>query len=446
MKNQNKKTEKSFFRTSMKIAVPVALQAMLQSSFSIIDQVMVGQLGEDAIAAVEVGGKAGFVFSFVSGAVATVAGIMVSQYIGKNDDEKVRTSMSVNLCVVFVIAAITSFLCFFIPRALSAIFTKDDEVISFSSSYLRIISAVFPLSGIATILAIELRCKGHSSVPLFISAASAVVNTLLNYVLIFGHFGFNAMGVRGAAVASVISQIVNLFLMMIFHRRLCGFKFSLKMSGDELKQYAAMLLPIVANEFLWTCGQNVNTFVYGHMGTAELAGMSLMGPVQGLFCGALSGLSQAAGILVGKRLGEKNYDAAYTESKKLCRYALIGSVGLSILLIIFGKFYVQMYNIENNVRAIGNALLITFAILAPVKVLNMVLGGGVIRSGGRTKYIMMIDMAGTWLIGVPLALITGLVLKLKIVWVYFILSQEELFRLVVTLFMFKSRKWMNTIE
>ena len=122
-------TEESFFKKSIKIAVPVALQAMLQSSFSLIDQVMVGQLGKRAIAAVEVGGKPGFVFTFVSGAVATVTGIMVSQYMGKEDDEKVDVSMSVNMLVMIAIALITTMACLFVPGLLTGIFTKDMAVI-----------------------------------------------------------------------------------------------------------------------------------------------------------------------------------------------------------------------------------------------------------------------------------------------------------------------------
>ena len=327
-------TEESFFKKSIKIAVPVALQAMLQSSFSLIDQVMVGQLGKRAIAAVEVGGKPGFVFTFVSGAVATVTGIMVSQYMGKEDDEKVDVSMSVNMLVMIAIALITTMACLFVPGLLTGIFTKDMAVIETGASYVRIVSLIYPLSGISSILAIQIRCRDHSEYPLFISAAAAIINTTLNFVLIFGHFGMPALGVRGAAIASVASQIVNLALMIYFYNKICKLHFCIRMNSSEIGQYAAMLLPIVLNEFLWTVGQNVNTFIYGHMGTDELAGMSLTGPVQGLSIGALSGISQAAGILIGKRLGEHEYDKAYEESKKLCIYGFIGSALLSFIIII----------------------------------------------------------------------------------------------------------------
>lgn len=435
----------TFFRRAFKIAIPVALQAMLQSSFSMVDQLMVGQLGKTAIAAVEVGSKPGFVFTFVSGAVATVTGIMVSQYMGKEDEEKINVSMSVNLCVMMLIAVLTALACFFAPYSLARIFTEDSAVAKTAASYIGIVSFIYPLSGIATILAVQIRCKDHSEYPLYVSAAASVVNTVLNFVLIFGYIGMPALGVKGAAIASLSSQVVNLALMVFFYVKTCSFKFDLRMNKEEMWQYIVMLMPIVLNELLWTVGQNVNTYIYGHMGTNELAGMSLTGPIQGLLIGALSGLAQAAGILIGKRLGEQEYDKAYSESQQLCLYGFAGAVILSTLLVILRNLYIGLFKVDLDVRGIGGQLLLTFAILAPVKVMNMILGGGIIRSGGRTKYIMIIDMLGTWLVGVPLGLYAGLVLKLPIVWTYFILSQEELFRLVITIFMFRSKKWMNTI-
>lgn len=207
-----------------------------------------------------------------------------------------------------------------------------------------------------------------------------------------------------------------------------------------------MLLPIVLNEFFWSVGQSVNTYVYGHMGTNELAGMSLTGAVQGLTMGALGGLSQAAGILIGKRLGSDEYEEAYRESIKLCALGLAGSLIFSLLLVLTRKPYVQLFNVADDVREIGADILVAFAVLMPVKVQNMILGGGILRSGGKTKYVMLIDMMGTWLIGVPLALISGLYFRLPVVWVYFILSQEELARFIVSVIMFRSRKWMHTLH
>ena len=182
------------------------------------------------------------------------------------------------------------------------------------------------------------------------------------------------------------------------------------------------------------------------MGTEELAGMALTGSVQGLTIGALSGLSQAAGIMIGKRLGEREYDQAYNESKSFCISGLMGALLLAAFLIVLRYPYVSIYQVSEKVQSTGRDILLACAVLMTVKVENMILGGGIIRSGGRTKYIMYIDLLGTWVIGVPLALVCGLILRLPIVWVYFILSQEELIRLIISVAMFQSRKWMNTIQ
>ena len=439
--------KETFEKQVINIAIPVALQSMLQSSFSMIDQIMVGQLGEKSISAVEIAGKPGFIYSVVVGAVCTIAGIMISQYIGKKD----RESEEKSICVNFLVMMLTGIAFFFISRMFPLqfirLFTNDARVISEGSVYLGIIGWTFIPLGITNIFGAAIRCRGKSSWPLYVGFVSATLNTGLNYCLIFGNYGMPMLGVKGAAYASVISQVAGAVLIIVMFFRLYGrIRYSVSLGKENYWQYLSMLIPIVINEFLWSVGQSINTFVYGHMSTDELAGMSLTGSLQGLTIGALSGIAQAAGILVGKRLGEGQYDQAYQESKKLCVYGFIGSILFSVTIMALKTPYVHLFNVSDDVRAIGLALLTAFAVLMPIKVLNMILGGGIIRSGGRTKYIMMIDMLGTWLIGVPIALVTGLVFKLPIVWVYFMLSQEEVVRFIISIFMFRSRKWMNTIK
>lgn len=441
----------SFFATAVAIALPVGLQSMLQSSFSMIDQLMVGQLGSKAVAAVEVAGRPAFLFSITLGAVAAIAGILISQYLGMNEDEAVDRSLSVSFAAAAALSALFTALCLLFPAQLVRIFIEDDpEILALGKDYLVRIVWTYPPMGAASILSVMIRCAGRAEYPLFAGITSAVVNTALNYALIFGHFGFPALGVTGAAAASVLSQLVNVLLIsvMFYRVRVRGraFRPSLSLGAEERRQFIRMLLPILVNEFLWSVGQTVNTYIYGHIGAGDLAAMSVTGPVQGLFIGALSGVSQAAGILIGKRLGAGEYDAAYRESKKLMWYGLAGSLALSGLLIWLRWPYVRLYHVEEDVRSAAAGLLLAFAILAPVKVANMILGGGIIRSGGRTAYIMLIDMAGTWLVGAPLGLITAFRLHLPVVWVYFILSQEELVRLLLTLLIFRSRRWMARLS
>lgn len=444
--------QKSFLRAVIGIAIPVGLQSMLQSSFAMIDQLMVGRLGSTAVTAVEVAGRPAFIYSVVLGAVSAIAGIMISQYLGMKDEVMADRSLSVNLTAAMLLAALFTVLCLLMPSQIVDLYIKDDPaVLHTGTSYLTLIVWTYLPMGISSILAVMIRCMDRAVWPLYAGIIAAVVNTALNYVLIFGHFGFPALGVTGAAIASVISQIVNLLLtlIMFFRIRVNGrgsLHFSLALGKEGYKQFLIMLLPVLVNEFLWSVGQNVNTFIYGHLEKGDLAAMSMTGPIQGLFIGTLSGVSQAAGILIGKRLGAREYDRAYRESKKLMWYGLIGSLILSTLLITLRGSYVLLYNVEPEVQTVSASLLLAFAVLAPVKVVNMILGGGIIRSGGKTTYIMIIDMIGTWLVGAPLGLLTAFVFHLPVVWVYFILSQEELVRLFISFLVFRRKKWIASLS
>ena len=207
-----------------------------------------------------------------------------------------------------------------------------------------------------------------------------------------------------------------------------------------------MLLPILVCEVVWSLGENVYAAIYGHLGTDASAAMTLINPIQGLVIGALCGLSQAASVIIGKKLGNDEYEDAYVASKKLILYGAVGAAILSVVVILTSALYVEIYQVEDIVKELTRQILFAYALVAPFKVLNMILGGGIIRSGGRTKYVMFIDMIGTWCFGVPLGLLSAFVLKLSIPYVYFILSLEECIRFGISLVVFRNKNWMNRLE
>ena len=257
------------------------------------------------------------------------------------------------------------------------------------------------------------------------------------------------MGAEGAAIATLISQIANfaIMLLMLWKQR----EFFVKDIGGEnaakfdWKQYGAMLLPILICEFLWSLGENVYAAIYGHIGTDASAAMTLINPIQGLMIGALCGLSQAAGVIIGKRLGAKQYDDAYASSKKLILYGFAASLMLSLVIAATAGYYVKIFQVEPYVQTLTRQILIAYALVAPFKVGNMILGGGIIRSGGKTSYVMLIDMIGTWCFGVPLGCIAAFALRLSIPYVYFILSLEECIRFAISVAVFRKKKWMQSL-
>ena len=440
-----------FFRTVCNLAVPVALQSMLQSSFSMIDQIMIGQLGSVSIAGVGLAGKFSSIYTVLVSGIGAVAGIMISQYLGQKKTAEVRRSFSVNLTFSLLLAAAFTLLCVCFPKGVMGLYTTDGATLQTAASYLAVIAGTFlPIAG-ATMLSTLFRCMEKASLPLYASICAALTNTGLNYVLIFGKLGFRSMGAEGAAAATVCAQVVNLLIMLGMYLRL---KKRMDTSDGEVrlragfpwKRYAAILLPLLACEFLWSFGENVYAGIYGHMGTDASAAMTLINPIQGLMIGALCGLSQAAGVIVGKRLGEGSYEEAYSAAKKLILYGLTGAAALSAVIVLISPYYVQIYRVEPEVKALTRQILLAYALIAPFKVLNMIVSGGILRSGGKTGYVLVIDLLGTWGFGVPLGFLTAFVFDLSIPYVYFILSLEECVRFAVSLAVLRSRKWMRRLE
>lgn len=443
-------SQQKFYKTVIKIAVPVTLQSLLQSSFSVIDQLMIGNLGSNSIAGVGLGGKFSSLYSVLLGALATTAGIMISQYMGQKDEKEVSRSFFANQILAVVLAGLFCVICIGFPDEIMWLYTKDGATRQVAAEYLSILSlSYFPMA-VSTIVATLLRCMEAAMFPLYASIGGAILNTGLNYLLIFGKGGFPELGVAGAAIASVISQFAVCILTLFFfvkHYRKQDMKltFIWKFTSDRRLQFLAILCPILVCEFLWSLGENVYTAIYGNIGTDACAAMTLTVPIQTLLIGALSGLSQAAGIIIGKSLGGQKHEKAYEESKKLMIYGLCGSLILSLLLVVTGKYYVQIYQVEPVVKTFAYQLLVVFAIISPVKVQNMILGGGIIRSGGKTKYVMWIDIIGTWVFGVPLGLLGAFVLKQQIPYVYFLLSLEECVRLAISFVIFKRKSWMESL-
>lgn len=463
MKDTKKYEKKETFeKTVWKIALPVTMQSLLQSSFSVVDQVMIGQLGSSSIAGIGLGGKFASLYSVVLAAIAAAAGIMISQYMGRKDAESAGRSFYTSMALAVGLAAVFTGLCILFPEVIMAVYTKDEAAKALAVKYIRILAFSFLPMAVSSIVTTMLRCMEAAALPLYAGIFALVLNTGLNYLLIFGKWIFPEMGVEGAALASAAAQMISCLAVVLFfliYGKRRGMKWNAgwhkKRKPDEKeaaahgeygKQYLGILAPLLICEFFWSLGENVYTAIYGNIGTDACAAMTMTIPVQTMVIGALSGLSQASGILIGKSLGAEKYERAYEESKKLMKYGFAASILLSLALAVAAPFYVKIYNVEPAVQEITKSLLTAFAVIAPVKVLNMILGGGIIRSGGKTKYIMWIDIAGTWGLGVPLGLLAAFVWNLPIAYVYFILSLEECARLGISMLMFRKKTWMESIQ
>ena len=220
-----------------------------------------------------------------------------------------------------------------------------------------------------------------------------------------------------------------------------------KYEGHTLRDgfLASALDALFVCEASWSLGENVYAAIYGRIGTEQSAAMTLTAPIQGLAIGALCGLSQAAGVIVGKRLGGEDYDGAYRAAKRLMVYGAVGASVLCAVVLLTSGAYVEIYQVSRTVKRLTRQILFVYALAAPFKVLNMILGGGILRSGGRTAYVMGIDMLGTWGFGVPLGLLGAFVWRLPIASVYLLLSLEECIRFAISMAVFRRKRWMRRL-
>lgn len=442
--------KREFYKEIRHIAVPITLQSLFQSSVSVIDQIMVGQLGSVSIAGAGIGGKFSSLLIVTVTGIATGSGILISQYYGSKNEKGVNDSFIINLIFALLVGGLFSIFSILFSKQIMSIYSTDSSTINYAASYLKIVSFGFIPMTLTIIISSLLRCIGYASYPMIASIISVVLNTVLNYILIFGKLGFPALGLDGAAYATDIARIVEFIMIITFlikTKKKNNMYLSIRINVDKgfVQKVFRILWPILMCEFLWCLGENGYAMIYGRIGTDACAAMTLTNPVQSLLIGLFSGIAAAAGIIAGKALGSSRFDDAYIMSERMITMGVVGSVILGGVLSIFSSLYVKIFSIPEYIKQDTVYILYAFSIILFVKVSNMILGGGTLRSGGNTRIVMVIDIIGTWIFGIPMGIVAAFVFDMPIYYVYFILSLEEVVRLIIELIVFKKRLWMKNI-
>jgi putative MATE family efflux protein len=441
---------KSFQKTILTIALPVSLQSLVQASLSMIDQFMIGQLGTDAIASVGLGAKGLFILLFVLSGIGGGASVFASQYWGKGEKNKIAQVMGLTLLSGGIITLFFFLISSLTPRLFIALFSTDPSVLAGGASYLRLVApGYFPLLVVITWSAV-LRSTGHTKLPMYAGIISVLVNTGLNYLLIFGVGPVPSMGVEGAALATTVARFaeaaVLLFIVYVKHfPGAASLKEMGRISQDFVKPFAFTTVPLVLTELLWVLGDSAFSAIYGRIGTAELAAMTLTGPVQMITIGLMTGISTAAAVILGNELGRDNPEKAEKYARNFIIIGIAGTVVMGILVILLAPLYVSAFKISRESAELTEKILRLFALVLWVKVSNMIMGNGILRSGGDTRFVMMMDTMGMWMIGVPLGVVSAFVFKLPFPLVYLLVSLEEVVRMVFMLHRTGSGKWLNNL-
>lgn len=442
---------REYIKKFLLIAIPISMQNILQTSLlSFTDQLMIGQLGSPSVAGIGIAAKFVSIFQVVISAIATAISIIIAQNIGQQDEGDVNEGFWTG-----VLAALSFALLFFVPTVcfpekIMSLYSNDPITISVAAEYIRIFAVSFFVIAGATMSMTMLRCLENTKLILLSGFVSAGVNIFLNYTLIFGKFGVEPMGTRGAALGTVFGHLVNLIVLtfsLIIHCRRTETKipFGIMRKKSDWIPFIKIFIPVIAGGFLWSLGDNVYTAVYGHIGTMACAAMTLTLPLQGIVLGTIKGIVSASSVVVSKAMGSGDFDISYSNARKNIIISLTMAIFLSAFIFSTSDFYPLFFKVEAETRTLTHSIIRIYAVFAPIKMLFFTIQSGVIKCGGKIIYSLVMDIVSTWLIGVPVAFISAFVLELPITAVYTIISFSEIITLVAAIFVFRSKKWMAVL-
>lgn len=442
--------DKKFYSSMLKLAIPIIVQNLILSSLNLVDNIIIGGLGETAIASVGLANQYFFLLNLLLFGIASGSSIFTAQYWGNKDTPNIKRILG--LCIILGGSGSLLFTLggLFIPEPILSIFSKDRDVIRLGGQFLRIISLSYVITSITFAYSFTLRSTGQVKIPMVVSVIALGVNTALNYLLVYGYLGFPQLGVRGSALATLIARIVEMTLMLlIVYKTKNTIAASMKEMTDLtipfIKNFLKVTRPVILNETIWALGVSMYAIVYARMGTEVIASTNISSTIERITWVIFMGLGNACAVMIGNKIGEGNEKDAFIYAK---RFIILGpSLAILAGIIVFfnSHFILSAYKISPTVYNYASKNLMVFSIFLWVKVFNFTSIVGILRSGGDTKFCLIIDTAGVWLIGVPLTFLGGLVWGLPVYWVYTLVFMEEIFKLTLGLPRILSKKWINNL-
>ncbi len=444
------KKETSFYKRLFILTLPIVIQNLITTSLNMLDTVMIGSLGEVQLAAVGVANQFYFLYSLLVMGVGAGCAILIAQLWGKRDEEKIHAVLKLGLLGATAFAVVFMVVGFLMAQKIIGLFNTDPDVVRLGSEYLRISIFSYFVSAISFVYAGALRSIGNSALPMWGSLVGLIVNGVLNAILIFGLLGAPALGVKGAAMATLVARMVECAIILTvvtikvkpLRLRFQDFK---TIELPLVKFLYQTALPVVLNEACWGLANVTYTMIYGHIGVNAIATTQITSTILNLFTIVIFGMAHASVVIIGNEIGANREEQALLYAKKIIRLSVVVGLVMAVTLAALSPAIVLMYNVSDTVRADAIKILIIYAIFMLPRVYNGVQIVGILRGGGDAKYGSIAQGLSMWLVGIPLAFIAAYWLKWSISSVIFLSTLEEVLRFFILRHRFKSNKWMNNM-
>lgn len=442
--------DREYYRRLLHIGLPIMLQQFFTSSLNMIGQVMIGQLGDTAVASVALANQIFFLFQLFLFGANTGMAIFTAQFWGKGDVVNIRRVLGLALVSSSLLSALFFVASQFFPQTLIGFYSKDPEVVRVSSDYLRLFGWSFPFFAIGFSFSLILRTVGQVRLPLAVSVFALSLNTVLSYSLIFGVFGLPALGVKGAATAIVISRVVECAAILFLTYRL---KTPLAAKLSELfdlnfpfvKRILNPVLPVAANEILWSLGITTYNVIYARIGTQSLAAVNIALTVDQLALVLFSGIAHSTAVLVGNWIGAGDEKQAFRYAGRSLVLGALLAVGMGLVVLIISPLILSLYKVSPEVLDGAAKVLRVISLFLWIRASNMIMILGVFRSGGDTRFGLFLDGIIIWILGVPMALLAAFVFHLPVHLVYLFVMSEEIVKITLGLRRYLSRRWIHNL-
>ncbi|MFO7636728.1 MAG: MATE family efflux transporter [Clostridia bacterium] len=442
---------KGILQKLIRVGLPIAMQNLVATALNLVDNVMIGSRGEIALTAVTLSNRVFFILAITLYGVYSGMSIYTSQYWGKKDMVNIRKVMGMAMSLGFLLSFSVSILTQAFPRQIVGLFIDDPEVLAQGTDYLRIAALSYVPMAITFMFSFTSRSVHRAKIPMMTSIIALSTNTFINYLLINGNLGFPELGVKGAAIATVISRILEMILLLSIiylakdHPLAAKLKEMFSYGFPMFRKVFRTVLPVIINESAWSIGVSVYYVAYGFLGTASVAALQVSLTISDLFWAFLIGIGNATAVLVGNQLGAENIQKAYHTARRLIVISLYISVFLAVFYLLAGNSMASLFRLSPDSMEIARMCIIVNAFYMPVKMLAFIFIVGIFRSGGDTRFCMLLDIGAIWVVGVPLAFLCVLVFKLPVYWCLAIVFSEEILKVVISFFRFKNRKWINVL-
>ena len=446
------KNKSGFYKNMLRLALPIAFQQLLVSCAQLVDTAMVTRLGNVVVSSIGVSSRWIFLMNLFYFGISSGSAAMIAQFWGAKEKSNIKRSYGIALIFGAAVAVVFSVSMFTVPELMLRVFTDEQAVIETGAQYMKIVAFMGIFSAFNQITCTALRATERVNPPLFTSIAAVAVNTVLNYILIYGKLGFPAMGIRGAALATLTSTIVQSILLLIVLRTSKEIysdpiKDFFNLSKAFFRRFSIVCLPVVFNEVAWAMGTNIYAMVFARQGSESYAGYTIFSSIEQIAFVFFVGICHACSIMTGKTIGEGNNLGAYKQAKKfVIMTPIIGLITGTVLAFVRNPLLSLLEIETQGAFDVASSLILLYCLWLPIRNIPYTLIVGTFRAGGDTKIGILYDCISLYAIGIPVVVYLGLFAKVD--FVYLIMAMyicEDIPKTIMSLIRFKSKKWIRNL-